>query len=435
MSSAPTNMYAEVTQVAEMSVQAITSASPALMHMNTAPETVIISGRNRNSKAYALKQGRSTAARTLAPQFETIIDRTLPININIPASAALAETDPDVVFFSKGLLTVDERAEYGYKGYLKPKLRELGQQINNDIVDVFRTATWRFYGNPTSPLTTYKQLVSADTRMRLYGTTGQKGVGFIPMSFVDDIVQNGLGDFAPNRNNEDVKDWRIASDVRNVWESCAFMPQQNAGTVGKENVLLTVLSTTTDANGGVIEITFSGAPTSDPDAIKAGDKFQFMDNVAGFNNNRLVQFVGHGGVAAPVQNCVLNDAESDGDGHVSVQLVEPLQASTGQLQNMTQSIVAGMQVRFVGDHTVGVIMQGNPLLVGMAELTSLDPYSSASVKDPDTGISLRLTYGTNPWAENGPVFGWFYNALYGMALDADNAIAMLFPPIDSAITF
>lgn len=432
MSSVPNNIFEEVQQIANMSVLAITSASPVLEHANYKPGEIISGPGNRSASARYFKQGRSSVTNSLTSNFEGIIDRFDDIAINQPASASLALTDSEVLYETKGPVTVDEAAKNGFNGYLKPKLREMGQNINNRVIDVFRTKTWRFYGSPTSPINTYNQLVKGVNRLRLYGTTGEMSKAFLPMSVIPDIIQNGAGDFAVNRNNKDLEGWELSTSYRTNWYECDFMPQQDAGNVGKNGTTLTVVSVTTDSNGGVTSITFSGASASDNDAIKAGDKFQFLDNVSGHPNLRMTQFVGHGTIMHPVQNCVVSNAASDGAGIVAVTLVEPLQGSAGQLQNINHPIVAGMQVKFLGDHTVGLVMQGNPLLVAMADLPSKNPFSSASVRDPDTGVSLRLTYGSAAFTDE---TGWAYNALFGMSLDGDNALAYIFPPVIDDISF
>lgn len=426
MSSVPNNIFEEVEQIANMSVVAIKSVSPVLMHANYKPEQILAGPGSRSASARYFKQGRSSAVASLTSNFEGIIDRFDEVAVNQQASASLALTDSQVLYETKGPVSVDEAAKAGFNGYLKPKLREIGQFINNNVIDVARTKTWRYYGSPSTPINTYNQLVKGVNRLRLYGSTGEMAKAFLPMSVIPDIIQNGMSDFATKRNDSDAYNWELSTSYRTDWFECDFMPQQEAGNVGKDGLTLTVVSVATDANGGVTSITFSGAGASDNDAIKAGDKFTFQDNVSGHPNLRMVQFVGHGTIMHPVQNCVVSNAASDGSGIVTVTLVEPLQGSAGQLQNINHSIVAGMQVKFEGDHTVGFVMQGNPLLVAMADLPSKNPFSSASVRDPDTGVSLRLTYGSAAFTDE---TGWAYNALYGKGLDGDNVLAYLFPPV------
>ena len=410
--------------IADMSVKSITSTTALLANANTTPSKLLNGPGNRGTIAQYFKQGRSSAVASLDSQFEGTNDRPPGIiNVNRPASASLSMTDSEV--------TYDIKDSYGgIPRYLKPKLRELGQFINNDVADILRTKTWRFYGDPATPISTYFDLMSATTKLRLYGSTSGMAKAFIPSSIVPTIVQAGMADFTMKRGDKDAYNWELSNSNDTDFYRCDFLPEQIAGTVGQTGTVLTVVSTVVDANGGVIQILFSGAAASDPDAIRAGDKFQFNDSVAGQPNLRLVQFVGHGAIPHFVQNCALTNAASDGAGNVLVTLVEPLQAASGQLQNINNQIVAGMQVKFLHSHVVGMIMQGDPLMLAFAPLEKKEPFMSASVTDPDTQVSLRLTYASEPFNS---VFGWSYNALYGMDLDADNAIALIFPSVSAAL--
>jgi len=416
MSSVPQNQFKEYTALAKMSVTAIRSLTPVLFHANTAYEEFIPGPNNRSASANYFKQGRSSWVASLSSSFEEIIDRTGTITIDQPGSASIAVSDQQVIFDVKK----------GWDKYLKPKVAELGTGIHNNVIDVFRTKVERWYGGANQPINSYFGLQSAVTRMQLYGTTGGQAKGFIPASIVPTMVQSGLSDFAIDRGNRDAMKWELSNQADCDWFKCTTLPTQIAGTVGNSGLTLTVVSTVLDSNGAVVEIVFSGAPTSDSNAVHKYDKFQFVDNVSGQPNMRLLSFVGHLPIAHPVQFVAQANCASDGGGLVSVPLNPPLQAAAGQLQNINNPIVAGMKVTVLGDHTTGLLMQGDPLMLAFAPLPEKDPFKSVTVTDPNTKVSLRLTYATKPFE---PEEGWSYNALWGSDLDADNAIGLIFPTV------
>lgn len=414
----PNNQFKEYTRLCKMSVEAITTVSPVLRHANTFYESLVWGPDNRSAKVDYLKQGRATVVRSLTSSFEEMIDTFGTIEVKEEFSASIAATDQQVLFDIKK----------GWEQYLKPRLREMGNAIHNDTTQVFRTKTTRWYGDPrTNPINNYFGLQNAKTRMDLYGTTGGIAKGFIPASIVPYMIQSGIQDFVPNRNEKDAFKWELSNQADTDWFKCTTLPSQVAGTVGKSDLTLTVVSVgTPDANGGVTSIVFSGAPTSDSFSIRAYDRLQFKDGVSGKPDMRLLSFVGHEPIQHPVQMLARANAASDGGGLVEVTFDPPLQASAGQLRNINNEIQVGMQVKVLGDHTCGLIMQGNPLMLAMAPLPSKMPFMTEAVVDPDTKASLRLTYAAEPFE---PKQGWSYNALTGKDLDNNNAIALIFPSI------
>lgn len=414
----PNNQFKEYTTLARMSVKAIRSVTPVLAHANTTYESIIMGPDNRSAKANYFKQGRATVVKSLSSSFESMIDRFGEIEIKDEWSASIAATEQQVMFDIKK----------GWDKYLKPRVAEMGTKIHNDVIQVFRTKTTRWYGNPrTTPINSYFGLQNAKTRMDLYGSTGGMAKGFIPASIVPYIVQSGLSDFATQRGDRDSFKWELSNQADTDWFKCTTLPSQVAGTVGKSDLTLTVVSLgTPDANGGITSIVFSGAPTSDSFAIRAYDRIEFQDGVSGKPNMRLLEFVGHEAIQHPVQMLARSNAASDGGGLVEITFDPPLQASTGQLQNINNEIQVGMQVKVLGDHTCGLIMQGDPLMLAFGDLPGKNPFTSVGVMDPETKVSMRLTYAAEPFE---PKQGWAYNALTGKDLDDDNAIALIFPTI------
>jgi hypothetical protein len=203
-----------------------------------------------------------------------------------------------------------------------------------------------------------------------------------------------------------------------------LLPLHVAGNVGNDGTTLTVLSTTLDADGAVISITFTGAGTSDTSAVFQYDKFQFQDSVSGQPNLRFLTWIGHKPSGAPVQFRATADADSDGSGHVTVSIYPPLQATADRNQNINNPIVAGMQVKALPNHRAGMITAGNPLFLAMPRLPQQVPFPTASASDPDMGISMRLTYGS-ALGENR--MGFVYDAIWGSTLVPEYSFGLIFP--------
>src|SRR5690606_9092018 len=95
------------------------------------------------------------------------------------------------------------------------------------------------------------------------------------------IVNSGLNQFAQRRNDEMANSWDVGDFDRAAFYVSNLLPVHTAGSVGQDGTVLTVVSVVKDANDAVVQIVFSGAGASDPDAVKLHDKFQFSDGVAG----------------------------------------------------------------------------------------------------------------------------------------------------------
>ena len=209
------------------------------------------------------------------------------------------------------------------------------------------------------------------------------------------IVNSGLNQFTLDRGNREAMSWEIGEFSKCEWYQSNLLKTHLAGTEGNAGATLTVVSTTLDASGAVVAITFSGATApNDPNSIKAYDKFQFNDGVSGQPNLRFLTFIGHKQSQSPVQFRAVADAQSTGASQVTVNIYPPLQINSGQDQNINNAIVAGMQVSVLPDHRCGLIVSGNPLFLAMPRLPEEVPYPTGVATDSDSGASLRSYYGS-----------------------------------------
>ncbi len=185
------------------------------------------------------------------------------------------------------------------------------------------------------------------------------------------------------------------------------------------------MSTTLDSNGAVIAITFSGTnAANDVNSIKAYDKFQFSDGVSGQPDMRFLTFIGHVTSQSPVQFRATADATSTAGSQVTVNIFPPLQAPSGNSQNINNPIVAGMQVTVLPSHRCGLIMSGDPLFLAMPKLPDEEPYSTVSMVDKDSGASIRHYWGSQLGMDNRV---YVRDSTWGSTLIAEDSMRMIFP--------
>lgn len=336
-----------------------------------------------------------------------VVDMGKNIGINISAQQLIFNLDDYMERF--GIAAVDE----------------LGAVIESDVAGLCETAPYRFFGNGTTPINSFNQLAQALAFFRNFGAAQYGTKGYLSDIVIPDIIGSGLNQFAPAGNDEIRNSWELGPFSKCDWYTSNLLPEHISGSEGQAGVTLTVVSVTTNADGGVISITFSGtSAASDADSVKIYDRFQFQDNVSGQPNIRYRTFIGHKPSACPVQFKATANAASTGGSQVTVTIDPPLQATTGKNQNVTQQIQAGMQVKVLPSHRVGMIQSGNQFYVAIPPLPDCDPYTTSVVSDPDTGVSLRkytgAGFGTN-------LYGTVNDAIWGKTQVSDNAMAVIFP--------
>jgi hypothetical protein len=187
---------------------------------------------------------------------------------------------------------------------------------------------------------------------------------------------------------------------------------------------LTVVSTNDPTGQNVTQITFSGATASDLQAVFAGDLFEFDDGVVGKPNMRYLTFIGHSVSANKVQFRATADAAADGSGNVTISITPALNWAGGANQNLNNPISAGMQVSGLPSHRAGGICGGDALYLAMPQLPEQSPYDTANEYDPETGASLRLTYGSL-FGQNQT--GMIYDEVHGSVLVPEYSMRFVIP--------
>lgn len=329
---------------------------------------------------------RVTTANSLVASIQGLNERKRNLTVDFPLSAAYAYTDLQYIF-NDGSGQLPKVA--------KSACVALGAKFEARVAKVAETNTFRFYGDSITPITTFQQLAQALAFFRTFGAAPENTKGYIADMAVPLIVNSGQNQFTLDRNNKNAMSWELGPFSRCEWYSSNLLPVHTAGTEGKTNTTLTVVSTTLNADGGVTSITFSGTnAASDVNSVKAYDKFQFSDGVSGKTNVRFLTFQGYVISSAPAQFAAAADAASTAGSQVTVTLTYPLQAAAGSEQNINTAIVAGMQVKVLGDHRCGLITSGDPLFCAMPVLPDEAPYPTARETDMDTGVSLRTYWGS-----------------------------------------
>lgn len=306
----------------------------------------------------------------------------------------------------------------------KGAIIELGAKIEADVAQNCVSNTYRFYGNGITPINSFGQLGEMMAYFRNFGSIAYDYEGYLDDIAVSAIVNSGLNQFAPGRNDKMAMSWEVGKFDDCEWYRSNLLPVHYSGNVGVNGTVLTVLSTTLDANGAVTAITFSGAGTSDGSAVFQYDKFQFSDGVSGQVNLRALTFVGHNISRNPVQFAATAAAASDGSGHVTVSITPALQVAPVNSQNINTAILAGMQVTALPSHRAGLITSGKPLFLAMPQLPDQYPFPTGNAYDPDTGVSMRQYYGVQ-FGNN--AMGMVYDCIWGSTLVPENSMMIAFP--------
>lgn len=355
---------------------------------------------------------RFTTAASLVATFQSADQRVENLTVDKAINVSYAFTAQQFLFNVQ-----DYMSQFG-----KSAVMEMSAEIEADIASVCVEAPFRFYGDGSTPINSYGQLAASLSMFRNFGAAKDNTKYYLSDIAQSAIVNTGLNQFATDRNNKSANSWDVGDFDRAAFYVSNLLPVHTAGTIGEDGTVLTVVSVVKDANDAVIQIVFSGAGT-DADAIKEFDKGQFNDGVSGQPNLRYLTFIGHKVSSNPVQFKVTANSASSG-GNVTVDVYPPLKASAGNTRNLNFEIAAGMQVTFLPSHRAGMITAGNPLFLGMPMLPEEVPFPTGNEVDPDTGVSLRMYYGSL-FGQNQR--GMIHDAIWGKKCVPEYAMSVIFP--------
>lgn len=361
------------------------------------------------------KPPRFVAADGLTVNFQGVEQRLQTLTVDQAKNVGINISAQQLIFNLE-----DYMSRFG-----KAAIEELAAVVEANVAELCVTAPYRFYGNGITPINSFGQLASALALFRNYGAAPYMTRGYLLDIAVPDIVNTGLNQFVPRGNDELRNSWELGAFSRCEWYESNLLPTHTAGTEGQAQATLTVVSTTTDSDGAVTAITFSGCTSAnDADSVKENDKFQFQDGVSGQTNLRYLTFIGHKVSSNPVQCRVTADAASTAGSQVTVSIDPPLQAAFGKNQNINTPIVAGQQIKILPSHRAGMIQSGDQFYLAMPPLPDTDPYASSVATDPETGASLRMYTGAQ-FGQN--LYGTVHDCIWGKTQVNNNAMSLIFP--------
>lgn len=378
---------------------------------------------------------RSLTANGLVVQsFDPAVQRVLSLTVANAVNGSAAFTDQQFIF----------NVEDYMKTFGTSRMANMGSSIESDLSKLFisdfrvnnpqasnygqilepKSGPYRFFGYPTSPLTSMGALAQAAANFRDFGSAQYNYVGIIPTPNVPQIVDTALNQFALKRNDDIAMSWELGTYSRVRWLESNLLPIHNSGTVGNAQTTLTVTGTVTNSQGYITGLTCSGASASDVNALKNGDLGQFQDGVSGKVNMRFLTWIGQAQTQQPVQIRVVGDTASDGSGNITFSIYPYLVSLPTQDQNINTSVQPGMQLKFLASHRAGILMSGDPLFVAFPKLPDMSPYMTVSTQDPESGLSIRHYWGAGL---GNNTRGYIWDQIYGGVLVAENSMRLIFP--------
>jgi hypothetical protein len=230
-----------------------------------------------------------------------------------------------------------------------------------------------------------------------------------------------------------VESWKVGKfgGMNVEWSVSNLLPIHVSGTLGDTvapNNILTVVSTNDPTGVNITSITFSEATLgTDPNAVKAGDLFQFNDGITGKPNMRFLTFIGHKVTRQPVQFRAIADAGTVA-GQITVQIQTingvGLVSSANQNQNLNNTIQAGMTVTPTPSHQAGWMDAGDSFYLAMPRLPDNDPFKTVYFRDKESGASLRHYWGTQFGLDNR---AYVRDCVWGSTLIAEDSMRLVIP--------
>lgn len=339
--------------------------------------------------------------------FKSVKQVQQPLTVDIPYTVPIGVTNEEKIFNLEEYMGVLAKSSIANAGsYLAKKVAQ------NNIDHTFLT-----YGDGTEAgLSSYPQLMQAVANFKNMGVPITDEIcGIVPDTDVPRIIGTGANMFIMDKNNEAFNSWELGTFGRVKWYTSNCLPEQIAGTVGEDGIELTVTSISGDGS----QITFSGAPASDADAINVGDILTINDNI--------LRFTDYWGIITSRQKVQVrvtdNNGGSSGGGSITVDVFPPLIA-TGLGKNINIPVAAGMKATSKKSHRAGLLFCKRALFLAMPSLGSTSPYEGKTETDPESGISLRTFYGFLP--QDGS-YGYAHQFIAGTTLADRWSMRLAFP--------
>lgn len=377
---------------------------------------------------------RFTTSAGLVASFQAADQRVLQLVCDQAANTSFAVTSQQRIF------NLEKGEEDYMRVFGKSAMAELANQIEANLAlnaisgvtsqldsttNTF-SGPYRFFGDGSTALTSYQQLAQAVMFFKNYGAVSEGMKIYLPDTVIPSIVGNGLNQFVPRRNDDIAMSWEVGdfgTPLVHYYQS-NLLPIHTSGNSGVAGDLFTVVSTNDPTGQNVTQITVTTNGTaSDANAVFAGDVFQFKDGVSGKTDLRYLTFIGHAQSANPVQFRATANAASSGSS-ITLTITPALNWAGGANQNLNTPIVAGMQILTFPSHRAGLIVGGDAFFIAMPQLPEQSPYDTANEYDPETGVSMRLTYGSL-FGQNQT--GMIYDNTWGSVVVPEYSMRFLIP--------
>jgi len=299
-------------------------------------------------------------------------------------------------------------------------------QLTN-TVNTF-SGPYRYFGNGSTALSSYQQLAQAIMFFKNFGAVSEGIKVYLPDSVIPSIVGNGLNQFVPHRNDEIAMSWEVGDfgTPKVDYYQSNLMPLHVSGDTGVNQQTLTVVSVNDPTGQNVTSITVSGATDGDANAVFSGDLFDFQDGVSGLPNMRYNTYIGNSPSANRVQFRATANAAANSSGVVTISIYPAISwtgGNTGAIQ-VNNPITAGMQILGLPSHRCGGILGGDAFYLAMPQLPEQRPFDTANEVDPTTGVSMRLTYGSQ-FGQNQT--GMVYDETHGSVIVPDYSMRFVIP--------
>jgi len=352
---------------------------------------------------------RFTTNTDLVATFQDSTQRVANLTVSSAANVAYEFTSQEEIFNVHDYMT-----RFG-----RSAVAELGAKVEADVARA-NLRNYRFYGDGTTAIDSYTQLSRALAFYRNYGSPSTDTRCVLSDIDVPAIIGSGLSQFALNRNNDIAQKWMVGE-----YDNCEFyrsnlLPVHTSGNVGENGTTLTVVSI--NAAGDELVVNTGGG--ADANAIKFNDLLQFSDGVSGHPDLRYLTFIGHQVSANPVQVRATQTAPADASGDITLKISPALVDTAGPDQNINHPIAAGMELKALPSHRCGVIYGGDALFLAMPRLPEQEPFPTANAVDPDSGVSMRMYYGTK-FGENQK--GFVNDVIWGYRMVEEYAMRLIFP--------
>ena len=377
----------------------------------------------------------------LVATFQPSVQRLQPLSCDQAANTSATYSAQEMVF------NLDDANNSYMDSFGKAAMIELANQIEANVLRNFDSSVpvntivngqtvptgalhtesgpFRFMGNGITAINSYTQLQQFIELYKNFGSPKNDIRVYLPNLIIPGIIGSGLAQFAPKRNDDIAMSWELGTFAGVNYYSSNLLPVHFSGNVGNDQTVLTLVSTNDPTGDNVTQLTFSGAGVSDANAIKSGDMFQFQDGVSGEQNIRYRQFIGHQISGVPVQFRSNGNVASSGVGNVTINITPALCSNPSNSNfNLSIPLSAGMQVLSVPDHVAGAIIGGNAAFLAMPKLPSTAPFPSSSEIDKDTGVSMRLYYGTL-FGQN--QYGYIHDATWASTIPPEYVARICIP--------